>query len=205
MYSGCVSFGRRGVAIKAMAGVDLARWELKGRDAGLSVAWRQTARPHPHAYAFILFGRDGSETAAIGQPWMEAGYTSSQVRLARMGTSEEVDLDMVPVRVPVAANTQRSSTPAVLGTHTRHCDELTSLSSSLQMAEGTSLSGDLDGYFWLRDRFPYRSPPPKVSAAGAPTSRGIKRQAWTPIKSTWREMVLRMARSFAGRWRTNRQ
>jgi L-alanine-DL-glutamate epimerase-like enolase superfamily enzyme len=37
MYAGSVYFGRRGVAITAMAGIDLALWDLRGKHAGAPI------------------------------------------------------------------------------------------------------------------------------------------------------------------------
>ena len=47
------------------------------------------------AYASILFGRDGKETADIGRRWVEAGYRAVKFGWEPMGTSEAVDIDLV--------------------------------------------------------------------------------------------------------------
>jgi L-rhamnonate dehydratase len=97
MYAGSVYFGRRGVPITAMAGIDLALWDLKGKHFGAPVYQLLGGKRHDRirAYASILFGRDGAETAEIGQRWIEAGYTAVKFGWGPMGTSEAVDLDLV--------------------------------------------------------------------------------------------------------------
>jgi L-alanine-DL-glutamate epimerase-like enolase superfamily enzyme len=97
MYRGCIYFGRRGVAITAMAGVDIALWDLKGKHLGVPVHQLLGGKRHDRirAYASILFGRDGRETAEIGQRWIEAGYTAVKFGWEPMGVSEVVDLDLV--------------------------------------------------------------------------------------------------------------
>ena len=47
------------------------------------------------AYASILFGRDGRETAEIGRRWIEAGYHAVKFGWEPMGQSEAVDIDLV--------------------------------------------------------------------------------------------------------------
>lgn len=157
MYRGCIYFGRRGVAITAMAGVDLALWDLKGKHAGAPVHQLLGGKRHDRirAYASILFGRDGLETSEIGRRWIEAGYTAVKFGWAPMGTSEAVDLDLV------------RGARAGCGDHTvlidAGCvwDSRTALRRARQFAEfdigwlEEPLSqDDLDGYVWLRDRSP---------------------------------------------------
>src|SRR5215831_2773174 len=89
MYRGTVYFGRRGVVITAMAGVDMALWDLKGKYFGVPVYQLLGGKRHDRirACASILFGRDGAETAEIGRHWVEAGYTAVKFGWEPMGTS----------------------------------------------------------------------------------------------------------------------
>ena len=72
MYRSTMYFGRKGVTITAMAAVDMALWDLKGKHFGQPVHRLLGGRQHERirAYASILFGRDGSATRA--DPLMSA-------------------------------------------------------------------------------------------------------------------------------------
>ena len=64
MYRRTMYFGRTGVAITAMAAIDMALWDLKGKHFGEPIHRLLGGCQHERirAYASILFGRDGRET-----------------------------------------------------------------------------------------------------------------------------------------------
>src|SRR5207248_1544136 len=67
MYRRTMYFGRTAVGITAMAAVDMALWDLKGKAFGQPVHRLLGGKQHSRirGYASILFGRDGKETADI--------------------------------------------------------------------------------------------------------------------------------------------
>ena len=69
-------FGRTSVTITAMAAIDMALWDLKGKHFGEPIHRLLGGKRHDRilAYASILFGRDGRATTDIGRRWVEAGY-----------------------------------------------------------------------------------------------------------------------------------
>src|SRR6267143_5812855 len=69
-------FGRTSVTIAAMSAVDMALWDLKGKHFGEPIHRLLGGRQHKRikAYASILFGRDGKQTAQIARRWRKAGY-----------------------------------------------------------------------------------------------------------------------------------
>src|SRR6516164_8649731 len=97
MYRRTMYFGRKAVGITAMAAVDMALWDLKGKAFGQPVHRLLGGKQHDRirGYASILFGRDGKETADIGRKWVEAGYTAVKFGWEPMGTSETVDIDLI--------------------------------------------------------------------------------------------------------------
>ena len=97
VYQSTFYYGRRGVVVQAMGGLDIALWDLKGKYLSQPVykllggAFQKKIR----AYASDLWGRDGEETAAKTRRWKEQGFTAVKYGWAPMGQSERVDLDLV--------------------------------------------------------------------------------------------------------------
>src|SRR3984957_1860132 len=97
MYRGTVYFGRTSVTITAMAAIDMALWDLKGKHFGEPIHRLLGGKRHDAipAYASILFGRNGSEPDEIGRRWREAGYRAVKFGWEPMGKSEALDLELV--------------------------------------------------------------------------------------------------------------
>src|SRR5437588_3966834 len=97
MYRRTMYFGRKAVGITAMAAVDMALWDLKGKAFGQPIHRLLGGKQHDRlrGYASILFGRDGRETADIARRWVGEGYTAVKFGWEPMGTSEAVDIDLV--------------------------------------------------------------------------------------------------------------
>ena len=97
IYQATFYYGRRGVVIHAMGGIDMALWDLAGKYYNKPVHQLLGGAFHSkiRAYASTLFGRDGNETAEIGRKWVNQGYTGVKFGWHPMGESEKVDLDLV--------------------------------------------------------------------------------------------------------------
>src|SRR5436309_1247769 len=97
MYRRTQYFGRSSVTIAAMGAVDMALWDLKGKHYGEPIHRLLGGKQFDKikAYASILFGRDGRETAEIGRRWTKAGYQAVKFGWEPMGQSEAVDIDLV--------------------------------------------------------------------------------------------------------------
>jgi L-rhamnonate dehydratase len=97
LYQATFYYGRRGVVIHAMGGLDIALWDIAGKYYNqpiyqlLGGAFRKKIR----AYASILFGNDGDETCEIGRKWIDRGFTAVKFGWAPMGQSEKLDLELV--------------------------------------------------------------------------------------------------------------
>jgi L-rhamnonate dehydratase len=157
MYRRTMYYGRTGVTITAMAAVDMALWDLKGKHFGEPIHRLLGGCQHPRirAYASILFGRDGRETREIGQRWVEEGYTAVKFGWEPMGQNEQLDVELV------------AGAREGLGDHTllidAGCvwDARTALRRAERFAEYRPewleeplREDDLEGYVWLRDRSP---------------------------------------------------
>lgn len=157
-YRRTMYFGRSSVAITAMAAIDMALWDLKGKHFGEPIHRLLGGKRHDRirAYASILFGRDGVETADIGARWREAGYTAVKFGWEPMGDSEAVDIDLVR-----GARSGIGEEATLLIDAGCVWDARTALQRAEAFAEFRPgwleeplQPDDVDGYRWLRDRAP---------------------------------------------------
>jgi len=97
VYQSTFYYGRRGVVVQAMGGLDMALWDLKGKYLNQPVYKLLGGAFHNkfRAYASDLWGKDGNETAQKAKRWRERGFTAVKFGWAPMGQSEKVDLDLV--------------------------------------------------------------------------------------------------------------
>jgi L-alanine-DL-glutamate epimerase-like enolase superfamily enzyme len=90
-------YGRRGVVVHTIGGIDLALWDIAGKYHQQPVYQLLGGPFHKkvRAYASVLIGRDGQETAEIGQRWTSKGFTAVKFGWAPLGQSEKLDLELV--------------------------------------------------------------------------------------------------------------
>ena len=97
LYQSSFYYGRRGVVVHTIGGIDIALWDIAGKYYNqpihqlLGGAFRKKVR----AYASVLFGKDGNETAEIGKKWVDKGFTAVKFGWKPMGESEKLDLELV--------------------------------------------------------------------------------------------------------------
>lgn len=90
-------YGRRGVVIHAMSGIDVALWDIKAQIAGrpvhavLSDQPRRPIRP----YASVLWGDTVAETERLARELTEHGFPAVKFGFGPIGTSLEEDVAMV--------------------------------------------------------------------------------------------------------------
>jgi L-alanine-DL-glutamate epimerase-like enolase superfamily enzyme len=97
MYRANIYSGRRGIAIHAMSGIDLALWDIKGKALGLPV-WKllgggfaKSLRP----YASSLFGATPQETGERARRFVAQGFTAVKFGWDPMGKDAETDVALV--------------------------------------------------------------------------------------------------------------
>lgn len=166
MYRRTMYFGRTSVGITAMAAVDMALWDLKGKHFGQPIHRLLGGKQHSRikAYASILFGKDGHATRDIGRRWIDAGYRAVKFGWEPMGQSEAVDLDLVRgARAGIGDEADLLIDAGCVW------DARTALKRAQQFAdfkigwlEEPLREDDIEGYVWLRDR----SPVPIASGEG---------------------------------------
>jgi len=158
MFRQTMYFGRSSVTISAMAAVDMALWDIKGKHFGEPIHRLLGGKQHDQirAYASILFGEDGAATRDIGRRWRDAGYTAVKFGWEPMGRSEQLDLELVR-----GAREGVGDEGIVLIDAGCVWDRRTALTRAKAFAdsrigwlEEPLLPDDVDGYVWLRDRSP---------------------------------------------------
>jgi L-rhamnonate dehydratase len=97
MYKGSLYFGRRGAAIHAISGVEIALWDIAGKAAGkpihalLGGARRQRIK----AYASTLMPDTPAEAARVVEAQMKAGFRAIKLGWGPLGRSADLDVALV--------------------------------------------------------------------------------------------------------------
>jgi L-rhamnonate dehydratase len=165
LYRRTMYYGRKAVGITAMAAVDVALWDLKGKAFGQPIHRLLGGKQHDRlrGYASILFGRDGSETREIAQRWTQAGYTAVKFGWEPMGQSEAVDIDLVRgARKGLGDAMLLIDAGCVWDARTALRRAQAFAEYRPEWLEEPLREDDLEGYVWLRDR----SPVPIASGEG---------------------------------------
>lgn len=97
MYESTLYFGREGAVIQAMAGVDLALWDIKGKLLGqpIHALLGGARRKQLRAYASHMFDFDPKVTARRAAEAVDAGYTAVKFGWEPMGPDPAVDEALV--------------------------------------------------------------------------------------------------------------
>ncbi|MEX0726882.1 MAG: mandelate racemase/muconate lactonizing enzyme family protein [Planctomycetaceae bacterium] len=158
MYRRTMYFGRTSVTITAMAAVDMALWDLKGKAFGQPIHRLLGGKQHDKilGYASILFGKDGAETKAIGERWREAGYKAVKFGWEPMGQSEALDRELVAAgRAGIGDdNTLLIDAGCVWDARTALKRAHMCAEYNVGWLEEPLRPDDLEGYIWLKDRSP---------------------------------------------------
>jgi L-rhamnonate dehydratase len=157
MYRRTMYYGRKAVGITAMAAIDMALWDLKGKHFGEPIHCLLGGRQHERirAYASILFGKDGRETGDIACRWTEAGYTAVKFGWEPMGQSEQLDIELVAgARDGLGDSTLLIDAGCMWDARTALRRARAFEEYRPEWLEEPLREDDIDGYVWLRDRSP---------------------------------------------------
>jgi len=94
MYYETNRYGRRGAAIHAISGADIALWDIKGQAEGKPVhellggAHRSSVR----AYASVLFGDTPADTAALAREFVGLGLSAAKFGWGPFGKDPNLDV-----------------------------------------------------------------------------------------------------------------
>ncbi len=94
MYYHTNRYGRRGAAIHAISGVDIALWDLRGKALGQPIyqLWGRTEPARIRAYASYLFGATPDETRRLAGEAKTLGLSAAKFGWGPFGADPSVDL-----------------------------------------------------------------------------------------------------------------
>ncbi len=94
MYMGSVYYGRRGVAMHAISGVDIALWDIKGKKLGKPVSelLGTRKRNRVRAYASLLMPDTERDVEASVEGLLGKGFTAIKFGWGPIGMDEEHDV-----------------------------------------------------------------------------------------------------------------
>jgi L-rhamnonate dehydratase len=94
MYRGLIYFGRRGIAIHAISGLDIALWDIKGKALGKPV-FELLGTPHRHrvrAYASMLMPDTTEEVTEAISALKEQNFTAVKLGWGPLGKDSRQDV-----------------------------------------------------------------------------------------------------------------
>jgi L-alanine-DL-glutamate epimerase-like enolase superfamily enzyme len=96
MYRGLIYFGRRGIAIHAISGLDIALWDIKGKALGKPVheLLGETQRDRVRAYASMLMPDTVDEVTAAVTALRAQNFTAVKLGWGPLGKDPGHDVDL---------------------------------------------------------------------------------------------------------------
>ncbi len=94
MYRGLIYIGRRGIAIHAISGIDIALWDIRGKALGTPVCelLGEVRRDRVRAYASMLMPDTPEETGARVTALREQGFTAVKLGWGPLGQDADQDV-----------------------------------------------------------------------------------------------------------------
>lgn len=97
MYSGSMYYGRRGAAVHAISGIDIALWDIAGQARGepIHALLGGMRRDHIRAYASTLMPDTPEEARRVVETQLEAGFNAVKLGWGPLGRDAELDVALV--------------------------------------------------------------------------------------------------------------
>ena len=97
MYEGSLYYGRRGAAIHAISGIEIALWDITGKAAGkpIHALLGGARRDRIKCYASTLMPDTTDEAARVVEAQLEAGFRAVKLGWGPLGSSAERDVALV--------------------------------------------------------------------------------------------------------------
>jgi L-alanine-DL-glutamate epimerase-like enolase superfamily enzyme len=106
MYRGLIYIGRRGIALHALSGIDIALWDIKGKAEGKPVAELigTPKRDRVRAYASMLMPDEPDEVRAKVSALRDQGFTAVKLGWGPLGKDAERDVELAAAAVEAAGD-----------------------------------------------------------------------------------------------------
>jgi len=143
MYRGLIYIGRRGIAVHAISGIDIALWDIAGKAAGKPVCdlIGKPMREKVRAYASMLMPHEPEEVRERVSALREQGFTAVKLGWGPLGADPAKDVELAAAAVEAAGEGGTILIDAGLGYH----DAKTAIGVAEQLDEL--------GVFWLEEPF----------------------------------------------------
>jgi L-alanine-DL-glutamate epimerase-like enolase superfamily enzyme len=104
MYRGLIYIGRRGIALHALSGIDIALWDIKGKVEGKPVSELigTPKRDKVRAYASMLMPDEPAEVRERVSALREQGFTAVKLGWGPLGADPAKDVELAAAAVEAA-------------------------------------------------------------------------------------------------------
>lgn len=174
MYRTTLAYGRKGLAIMAISGVDLALWDLRGKAAGLSVAEVLSPTPAAEVAGYFTVGMPADEPVAGVERGLEEGYGAIKLAVGSLNLpadAQRLTAGVRQVREAIGPEVALMADAAMAWSDREVVLELAQALDEFDLGwlEEPLPADDLDGYAWLAER----SPVPIAGGEHEFTARGF--------------------------------
>jgi L-alanine-DL-glutamate epimerase-like enolase superfamily enzyme len=144
MYRGLIYIGRRGIALHALSGIDIALWDIKGKAEGKPVCELigTPQRDRVRAYASMLMPDEPAEVRERVSALREQGFTAVKLGWGPLGADPVQDVELAAAAVEAAGEGGTILIDAGLG-----------YGKDARTAIGVAEQLDGLGVFWLEEPF----------------------------------------------------
>jgi L-rhamnonate dehydratase len=106
MYRGLIYIGRRGIALHALSGIDIALWDIKGKAEGKPVCELigTPKRDRVRAYASMLMPDDPQEVRERVSALRRQGFTAIKLGWGPLGKDADRDVELAAAAVEAAGD-----------------------------------------------------------------------------------------------------
>jgi L-alanine-DL-glutamate epimerase-like enolase superfamily enzyme len=97
MFEGSIYYGRRGAAIHAISGIEIALWDIAGKVAGKPICelLGEVRRWQVPAYASSLMPQTPDEAKRVAAAQAEAGFSALKLGWGPLGRDADLDVELV--------------------------------------------------------------------------------------------------------------